>query len=166
MKLFTRCLFYFFATGVCAVWLGTISQPSMGQKTKAGDSPNSDDPRQTYTLADEKRSRTPAQRKIDSQLLYALRQKRGETRGVPARRIELKLDDRGRTVVDITSADPSQLVSTIEGLDGVVISLSPKYHTIRALLALEKLEGLAGSKEVKFISLPARAMTRGTKVTN
>jgi hypothetical protein len=120
---------------------------------------------QTYTFADEKRSRTPAQRKIDSQLLYAIKQQRGETRGVPTQRIEIKLDAKGRTLVDISSAVPSRVVAKIQALDGSVVSMSQKYHTIRALMALDKLESLATSKHVRFISLPAQAMTHGGAMT-
>lgn len=123
---------------------------------------------QTQTVADEKRSRTPAQKKIDSQLLYALKQKRGETRGVPANPIQIKLDARGRTIVDITSAVPALLVSKIkrQRMGVEVISMSEKYHTVRALVALEKLEALASLKEVRFISPPAKAMTHGGVITH
>jgi hypothetical protein len=48
------------------------------------------------TLRMKKASRTVAQKKIDSQLLYALKQKRGETKGVPTGRIDLEFDKKGR----------------------------------------------------------------------
>lgn len=121
---------------------------------------------QSQTIADEKRSRTPAQKKIDSQLLYAIKQKRGELNGLPTMRTAIKVDAQGRTVVDITSAVPTRLVSKIKRLGGEVISVSEKYHTVRAVLALDKLEALASSKEVRFISAPAQAMTHGGAVTN
>jgi hypothetical protein len=121
---------------------------------------------QTYTPADEKRSRTPAQRKIDSQLLYEIKQQRGETRGIPTQRIEIKLDARGKLLVDITAAFPSRVVPKIQELEGSVISISQKYHTIRASIALDKLESLAASKHVKYISLPAEAMTHGSAATH
>jgi hypothetical protein len=121
---------------------------------------------QTYTPADEKRSRTPEQRKIESQLLYAIRQQRGDTRGVPTEPIKIKLDASGRVVVDITSAVPSRVVPQIQVLGGSVISISQKYHTIRASIALKKVENLAASKHVRFISLPAEAMTHGSALTH
>ena len=52
--------------------------------------------RQIGEIAAAKRARTPAQRKIDTQLLYALKQRRGETRGVPSAPVELDLDERGQ----------------------------------------------------------------------
>jgi hypothetical protein len=107
---------------------------------------------------DEKASRTPAQKKIDSQLLYALKQKRGETRGVPTERIIIELDQKGRALVDITAKVSPQVTSQIRKLGGIVISEDGRYHTIRARLALEKLEALATLKDVSFIAPPAQAM--------
>jgi hypothetical protein len=106
----------------------------------------------------EKESRTPAQKKIDSQLLYALKQKRGVTRGVPTERIELELDQKGRALVDITAIVTPQVVAQILKLGGEKISDDARYHTIRASLALEKLEALAKLKDVRFIAPAAQAM--------
>ena len=107
---------------------------------------------------DEKASRTAAQKKIDSQLLYALKQKRGETRGVPTERIIIDVDQKGRALVDITAKVSPQVTSQIRKLGGIVISEDQRYHTIRARLALEKLEALATLKDVSFIAPPAQAM--------
>ncbi|HEX3227878.1 MAG TPA: hypothetical protein VHQ95_02870 [Pyrinomonadaceae bacterium] len=109
-------------------------------------------------VPDEKSSRTAAQKKIDSQLLYALKQKRGETRGVPTERINIELDQKGRALVDITARVSPQVSSQIRKLGGVVISEEPQYHTIRARLALEKLEALAGRNDVSFIGPAAQSM--------
>jgi hypothetical protein len=115
--------------------------------------------RQIGEIAAAKRARTRAQRKIDSQLLYALKQKRGETRGVPSAPIEIDLDERGRTLVDITALVTPRLVSKVAKLGAEVVSSSERYHTIRARLALEKLEAVAGLTEVRYISPAAKAMT-------
>src|SRR5258708_3239527 len=107
---------------------------------------------------DGKAARTPAQKKIDSQLLYALKQKRGETRGVPPQPIKIEVDQKGRALVDITARVSPQVTLQIRKLGGVVISEDQRYHTIRARLALEKLEALATLKDVSFIAPPAQAM--------
>ena len=39
-----------------------------------------------------------------------------------------------------------------------MISEEPQYHTMRARLALEKLEALAGRKDVSFIAPAAQSM--------
>ncbi len=113
---------------------------------------------ETQAVFDEKASRTRAQKKIDSQLLYALKQKRGETRGVPTERIIIDVDQKGRALVDITAKVSPQVTSQIRKLGGIVISEDGRYHTIRARLALEKLEALATLKDVSFIAPPAQAM--------
>jgi hypothetical protein len=115
----------------------------------------------SQTVLDEKESRTPAQKKIDSQLLYALKQKRGITKGVPSDRIEIELDQRGRALVDITAIVTPQVMAQIRKLGGEVISDDARYHTIRARLALEKLEALAKLKDVRFIAPFAQAMNSG-----
>ena len=120
--------------------------------------------RQIGELAAAKRSRTPAQKKIDTQLLYALMQKRGETRGVPSAPVELDLDGRGRALVDISAVVTPRLVSKIAKLGAEVISSSERYHTIRARLALERLEAVAGLREVRYISPAAKAMTHAPGV--
>lgn len=112
----------------------------------------------TQAVFDEKASRTPAQKKIDSQLLYSLKQKRGETRGIPTERITFEADEKGRILVDVTARVTSRVTSLIRKLGGVVVSEDQRYHTIRARLALEKLEALARLKDVSFIAPPAQAM--------
>ncbi|MEJ7655130.1 MAG: hypothetical protein WKH64_18235 [Chloroflexia bacterium] len=122
--------------------------------------------RQMREFAEEKNARTPAQKKIDSQLLYALKQKRGETRGVPTTPVDIKLDPEGKTLVDITCPVSEQLVISIEQLGGEVVSKSERYHTIRARVALEQLECIASLKDVRFISPPAQAQTQGGVTNN
>jgi hypothetical protein len=114
-------------------------------------------------VADEKSSRTAAQKKIDSQLLYALKQKRGETKGVPTGRIDLEVDKKGRALVDITADVMPELKSQIQKLGGAVISDDARHHTIRASLALEKLETLAKRSDVRFIAPAAQAMNNGAR---
>jgi hypothetical protein len=122
--------------------------------------------RQMRELAEEKDARTPAQKKIDSQLIYALKQKRGENRGVPTARVDIKLDAEGKTLVDITCPVSEQLVASIEQLGGEVVSRSERYYTIRARVALERLECIASLKDVRFISPPAQAQTQGGATNN
>jgi hypothetical protein len=112
----------------------------------------------TQEVYDEKSKRTPAQKKIDSQLFYALKQKRGETRGIPPEHITFDADEKGRVLVDITAIVGPVVTSKIRKLGGAVISEDEHYHTIRAWLALEKLEALAGLKDVRFIAPPAQSL--------
>lgn len=109
----------------------------------------------------EKDQRTPAQQKIDSQLLYAIYQMRGEAeaKGVPTEPIPLEKDAKGRALVDIRAPVTRKILARIEKFGGNVVSSSDKYHSIIAYLPLGKLEPLARSKEVKFIAPKAQSMT-------
>jgi hypothetical protein len=120
-------------------------------------------PVRVQTGADEKASRTAAQKKIDSQLLYALKQKRGETKGVPTARIELDLDEKGRVLVDIAANVTTELKAQIQKLGGAVISDDARYRTIRARLTIEKLELLAKRNDVRFIAPAAQAMNNSVR---
>jgi hypothetical protein len=109
----------------------------------------------------EKDQRTPEQQKIDSQLLYAIYQMRGEAeaKGVPTEPIPLEKDAKGRVLIDIRAPVTKKLLARIEKFGGNVLSSSDKYHSIIAYLPLGKLEPLARTREVKFIAPKAQSMT-------
>jgi hypothetical protein len=109
----------------------------------------------------EKESRTPEQQKIDSQLLYALYQLRGqaEAKGTPTEEIKLRKDDKGRVLVDVRATVNKKLLGLIKNYGGKISSTSARYHSIIVYLALEKLEALARSRDVKFIMPAAEAVT-------
>ena len=115
----------------------------------------------TQDLAREKRARTPAQRKIDSQLLYALYRRRGEAeaRGVPTENLRVKFDEKGRAIVSIRARVTRSLLARIKRLGGEVISSSEEYKDIQAHMPLEKLEELAALKDVSAIMPADEAMT-------
>lgn len=110
---------------------------------------------------DEKESRTPAQKKIDSQLLYALYQMRGEaeTKGVPTEPISLRKDNKDRVLVDIRSDVTRRLISVVRKSGGNILSTSQKDHSLIAYVPLNQLERIAELKEVRFISQASEAVT-------
>ncbi|HEX6625862.1 MAG TPA: hypothetical protein VF064_19250 [Pyrinomonadaceae bacterium] len=150
------------ATPLAAAAQTTPPAPPQSQDQKV--SPEA--ARQIADLAREKRARTAAQKKIDTQLLYALKQKRGERRGVPSEPVDIKLDAHGRALVDITARVSAKLISKLGKLGAEVVSQSAKYHTVRVKVTLEKLEALAAIEEVRYISPAAQAMTHGGARTN
>ena len=109
----------------------------------------------------EKDQRTPEQQKIDSQLLYAIYQMRGEAeaKGVPTEPIPLEKDDKGRVLVDVRAPVTKKILARIGKLGGAVVSSSDRDHSIIAYLPLGKIEALARSGEVKFIAPKAQSMT-------
>lgn len=110
----------------------------------------------------EKRSRTAVQRKIDTQLLYALYRERGdaEVKGVPPGELRVKYDAKRRAFVDIRARVSSQLLTTIKTFGGEVVSSSARYADIRAYLPLGKLEDLAVLPDVRAIAPAEEATTR------
>lgn len=112
-------------------------------------------------IAREKRGRTPAQRKIDSQLLYAIYRKRGEAeaKGVPAGEPSVRYDEKGRALVNVRARPIGTVVAKIKRMGGAVISQSERYNDIRAAVPLEKLEALAALKEVRAIMPAEESMT-------
>jgi hypothetical protein len=108
---------------------------------------------QIKLLLQEKNSRTPAQQKIDSRLLQAVRENRGEkmVEGVNLDRADVKADNAGILKVDIKADITDAFLSKITALGGRIIFPSAKYHTVRASVNLKAVETIAGYPEVKFI---------------
>ena len=109
----------------------------------------------------EKEERSPEQKKIDSQLLYALYERRGEAvaKGTAGLEINVDLDSRGRVLIDIRARVTEKLLSEVKKLGGKIISHSERFNSIITRFPLEKLEALAGLKDVKFIMPKAEATT-------
>src|SRR3954469_7445907 len=101
----------------------------------------------------EKRERTAAQQKIDTQLLYALYRERGEAeaKGVPRGELSVKFDEKGRALVSIRAQVTKALLDKIKKLGGKIVSSSARYNDIRAYTPLTKLEELAAMKEISAI---------------
>ena len=109
---------------------------------------------QISALQDEKAHRTVAQKKMDSQLVYAAKTKRGEViaAAAPALKADVGIDRDGRVVVDIDAVDVSpQLLDAIDASGGLAINSFPDLHAIRALMPVGTIEALADRLDVRFI---------------
>ena len=127
---------------------------------------------QMQALADEKRARTPEQRKMGSQLLFALAKERGQTiAGTENLRNSLNLSSDGRVLIDIrlNSDKPIATVKKLEKqglLDRGGEILSAVGNTIRARVALTKVEDIARLPEVRSVLPAAKAITSRGAATN
>ncbi len=103
----------------------------------------------------EKQNRTPAQRKIDSQILYNARLAAGRpiAPGLPKsfRPAVLEKSADGLIHVDIDADVNNDLLSRIRALGGRVESAFPQYKSVRAWIPLSAAETLAGRDDVHFI---------------
>ena len=107
----------------------------------------------------EKESRTPAQQKIDSQLLYEIYRLRGEAKkkNVPPDPTGVRIDKTGRALVDVRAEVTPALEKKVKSLGGTIQSTSREYRSIIAWIPLKKLERLAGDRAVLAIVPAAQA---------
>jgi hypothetical protein len=113
-------------------------------------------------LAAEKRSRTAAQRKMDSQLLYALHRQRGDSAlaALPHLRVPLP-DADGTVLVDVkpvAAAAIPPLLLRLRALGGRIESVNRRFPVIRARLSLATVETVAARPEVRFVRRARRAV--------
>ncbi len=109
----------------------------------------------------EKASRTPAERKLDSHLVRALRQKR-QQRIAPASKSPLaafQTRPDGRILVDMRADVQPALLSQIEAGGGTVVSRHQRFQSIRAWVTLELAATLAAQPGVRRIRPAEEAMT-------
>src|SRR5262249_22246612 len=108
---------------------------------------------QIQALIDEKESRTPAQQKIDSQLLYAMKMRQGQmiARGIEKLNTEVVTDDDGRTVVDISAFVTGGLLRRLRAAGAYVMYSDARYNVIQALAPLDRLERIASLPGVTFV---------------
>ena len=146
---------------VAALWLGAgplAAQPRPIAPELAA---------QIRALQAEKAARTPAQRKLSSQLLYAARMRRGlpVAAGVSALRTDVEVDAAGRALVDLRAQVTARLLARLAAVGGEVVSQVPAARALRARLPLDAVEALAGEPEVERIRPAGRAWTRATNVS-
>jgi hypothetical protein len=128
---------------------------------------------QIESLEAEKNRRNAVQQKIDSQLLQAVRESRGEQMapGVNLEPVHLDVDARGKVNVDITTSVTPATLEKLRKLGAEISFSSAEYKTVRARVPLSKVESIAGIREVTFIKPAVRALnnrirqpTRGNAV--
>ncbi len=108
---------------------------------------------QIQALDAEKEARTPEQRKIDSQLIYALKMHRGVAiaSGVETLEVDVGADAAGKVTVDISGDVDGELLAALTSMGITYSSVFPQYHSLRAVALLEQLETVAGLRQVRFI---------------
>jgi len=123
---------------------------------------------QMQALQQEKASRTPAQKKVDSNLLYTIRMLAGQPAapGVPYLYTGVDLDDKNNVVVDIVANVTDQLLQQLNAAGAQVLYKNRALRSIRATIPPAKIEGIAASPDVIFISPRQGSMTRRIKPTS
>jgi len=113
------------------------------------------------SLLQEKANRTPAQQKMDSQLVHALKKNRGEAfaPGAPNVQVDVNFETDGRVMVDIDATVTPDVLALIQAGGGTVINSMEGYKAIRAYVTLTQLETLASSTNVNRIRRASQAHT-------
>lgn len=129
---------------------------------------------QIEALLAEKASRTPAQKKIASTLLYEKSKRFDAVQNVvvkdPAQKPTnlTKRDAQGRVLVDI-KGEPTTVSTALVAMGGTVVGTSTVHQSVRAWVALDRIEEIAAMTQVRAIR-PAfgastdRADAPGSKV--
>ncbi len=109
--------------------------------------------RQIQALIQEKESRTPTQRKIDSRLLDTIKSARGEmlAEGIATLRTGLIADEKGYIDVDIVANVTDNLMKELKRINAEIVVSLPQYRSLTARLPIMTIEPLAGMDEVIFI---------------
>jgi uncharacterized repeat protein (TIGR01451 family) len=139
------------AAASAALWLQNAAAEPISESALA----------QISALRAEKESRTPAQQKIDSQLVYGLKQSRNQpiATGVPNLRLAIKQEADGRVWVDLKANITPDLLNLITNSGGTVLNSSPQFNSARILIPLSLIETLAARPDVQFVQAAVRMMT-------
>lgn len=119
---------------------------------------------QIESLLAEKASRTPAQRKISSALLYKRSGRFDAVQAVmskdPDKRITslAKEDAQGRVLVDI-QGDPSAATTQVTSHGGQVVGSSTTHQSVRAWVRLDRVEEIATDARIRSIRPAFQATT-------
>jgi MYXO-CTERM domain-containing protein len=108
---------------------------------------------QMAALLSEKATRPPALHKVDSQLVYALKAKRGEAiaPGITELETNVTIDADGRVVVEIDVREVSPVLTLVPTLGGEVLGSYPKFGGVTARVPLSAIERLGAEPAVKFV---------------
>ena len=101
----------------------------------------------------EKASRTAAEKKISSQLLYEIYRAKGQAKqkGVPTESTIVKVDAKQRALVDVRAPVTQTLTRELARLGGTIVSTSPEANSVIAWVPLLSLERLAEGPSVQAI---------------
>ena len=113
----------------------------------------------------DKVSRSDAEKKISSSLLYEIHRARGQANPnpVPPGKTVVQIDPKQRALVDVRAAVTEDLTRQLDQLGSTVVSISAEADSIIAWVPLLNLERLAERASVRAIEPAAQAIHSGQK---
>src|SRR5262245_41999152 len=160
--LLTSTLIIFSVGGVSlAGWLFSNGVPGAGATAQQGAmSPVA--LAQIEALLKEKDSRTGAQRKMDSQLIYALKMWRGAmiAEGVRTLETNMRYNNQGKMTLDLKVTRVSDaLLIQLQSYGADIVNSVPEHNSIRIQGAMNQIEAIAALPDVMYIQPKQEAIT-------
>jgi hypothetical protein len=121
---------------------------------------------QIAALAEEKAARTPAEQKLDSQVLYASRMEQGEPVALGVQTLNVELPDvnaRG-AVLDVSVEVEQTILDEFVALGAEIIEVNERYNHVRLRIDLSQVEALAAIPQVLFVGPEREAITNRVDV--
>ena len=148
-----------FIRAISAIALALLS--TMPGVTRAAEEIGSAAKTQIQALLAEKEGRTPAQKKMDSQLVYFAKQRRKEVIAAAASKLvaDVKADAEDRVLVDLNATVSAELFDAITRGGGTIVNHFAAFHAIRALVPIGIVEALAAREDVRSIGPAAMGTT-------
>ncbi|HEY4378468.1 MAG TPA: hypothetical protein VGM93_14980, partial [Acidimicrobiales bacterium] len=117
--------------------------------------------KQIAAIRADKKARTPAERKVDSHLLYAENKARTgvAVAGAPNLRADITPAKDGTVLVDVHGTVAAPLLGAIKEAGGTVTSSVPRFGTLQARLPITAVTTLAGRDDVRTITPPVGSQT-------
>ncbi len=122
--------------------------------------------RQIQALVQENQLRTPAQQKMDSQILDTIKMFNHQSiaPGVNTLRTNVEVDAKEMIVVQITVRNAKPVLDLLRRLGATVMNTYE--HKIRARIHLNSIEPLAGSPEVIYVAYPSKPQTQSLSTSD
>lgn len=124
--------------------------------------------KQMEALLKEKEGRSKGRKKMDSQLVYGVKNKKKEKIADDVDFDEfvvtLPFDDDGNVIIDITAHVDGQLLGKLRAAGVKILSSHPQYNSIRATADLDVIDDIADLAEVVYVQPMQDAIT--SRLTN
>ena len=123
---------------------------------------------QIAAFSAEKATRTVAQKRIDSSLLYEIKQRTKQKlpAGLKTLQTGTQVDPKGMTLLDARAVVTAGLLDDIQKTGGTIVSASQQWHSVRFLYPITKLEKLAEHPEFRSIRPAVLPTTNVGSVTS
>jgi len=154
-------LIIFFGVGLSLVgWLFSNGIPGAGAAAQQNDiSPEA--LAQIQALILEKESRTGRQQKMDSQLIYALKMRRGAmiAEGVRTLETNISYNAQGKATFDLKAMVSDALLNQLKAYGADVVSYVPEYNSLRIRAGMDEIEAITSLPAVIYVQSKQEAMT-------